>query len=51
MFMPVNIDPKLDRQYAETWVFVMFSRCVRQGNISGVQVIDIKTSGKGDTII
>ena len=31
MFMYVNVDLKLQRQYAETWVFRMFSCCVRQG--------------------
>ena len=31
MFMYVNVNPKLYRQYAETWVFGMFSCCVRQG--------------------
>ena len=39
MFIHMNVDPKLWQQYAETWVFVMFSRCVCQGNITGVQVI------------
>ena len=32
MFLYVNVDLKLYRQYAETWVFGMFSCCVRQGN-------------------
>ena len=32
MFMYVNVDLKLQRQYAETWVFGMFSCCARQGN-------------------
>ena len=31
MFMYVNVDLKLYRQYAETWVFEMFSCCVHQG--------------------
>ena len=31
MFMYVNDDLKPSRQYAETWVFGMFSCCVRQG--------------------
>ena len=31
MFMNVNVDPKLSRQYAETWVLGMFSCFVRQG--------------------
>ena len=31
MFMYVNVDLKPSRQYAETWVFGMFSCCVRQG--------------------
>ena len=37
MFMYVNIDHKLQQQYAETWVFGMFSCCIRHGKyISGV---------------
>ena len=35
MFMYVNVDPKLWRQYAETWIFGMFSCCVRQGKYLG----------------
>ena len=31
MFMYISVDLKLYRQYAETWVFGMFSYCVRQG--------------------
>ena len=32
MFMYVNVDPKLgNMQYAEPWVFEMFSHCVHQG--------------------
>ena len=31
MFIYVNVDPKLWRQYAETWVFGIFSCCVHQG--------------------
>ena len=31
MFMYVNVYPKLERQYTETWVFGMFLCWVRQG--------------------
>ena len=31
MFMYVNVDLKLQRQYPETWIFRMLSGCVRQG--------------------
>ena len=31
MFMYVNVNPKLWRQYLETWVFGMISCCVRRG--------------------
>ena len=34
MFMYANVDLKLQRQYAETWVFGMLSCCVRQGKYS-----------------
>ena len=31
VFMYVSVDPKLSRQYAEMWEFVIFSCCVHQG--------------------
>ena len=31
MFKYINVDLKLKRQYAETWVFETFLCCVRQG--------------------